>query len=77
MYLKELPLFTVNETRMKVKVFVHHSMDNVEKELNQWLEQKGIRICHVTQSQCKKQGKFVFVVSIFYKIKEEWQASAG
>ena len=68
MYLKELLPLTRSKTPVKVKVFVHHSMDGVEKELNQWMEHNGIRICHVTQSQSEKQGKFVFVISVFYEL---------
>jgi hypothetical protein len=54
-------------TVMKVKIFISHSLDEVENEVNEWMDQSYIRIRHVTQSQCEKQGKFVFVISLFYE----------
>jgi len=48
-------------------MFVHNSPDAAEKEINDWLQQQQIRICHITQSQCERQGRFVFVVSMFYE----------
>ena len=47
-------------------MFVHHSIDGVEKEVNEWLEQQTVTVCHITQSQSEKQGRFVFVISVFY-----------
>jgi hypothetical protein len=52
---------------MKVKLFVRHSLEELEQELGEWMEHQDIRICHVAQSQCEKQGRFVFVLSLFYQ----------
>jgi hypothetical protein len=67
MYLKELLPQTETETTMKVKMFVRHSLEDVESRVNEWMEQNNVRISHVAQSQCEKQGKFVFVLSVFYE----------
>jgi hypothetical protein len=67
MYLKELPPLKAVKTATKVKIFVRHSLDDVENDVNDWIGQRDIRITHVTQSQCEKQGKFVFVISVFYE----------
>lgn len=67
MFLKELPLRKVDNASLKVKLFVRHTLDDVERDVNEWMEQNDIRICHVTQSQSEKQGRFVFVISVFYQ----------
>jgi hypothetical protein len=56
---------------MEVKMFIHHTLDTVEKNVNEWLSQNKISIQHITQSQCERQGKFVFVMSVFYQKQEE------
>ena len=67
MFLKELLPQTKNKTNMKVKVFVHHAFENVEEVMNEWIKDCSVKIHHVTQSQSEKQGKFVFVLSVFYE----------
>ena len=67
MYLSESPFLTNKKTRMRVKLFVRHSLDDVETAVNEWMEEQNVRISHVAQSQCEKQGKFVFVMSVFYE----------
>jgi hypothetical protein len=52
---------------MKVKLFIHHTLEGVEEQVNQWLSHREVSICHITQSQSEKAGKFVFVLSIFYE----------
>jgi hypothetical protein len=52
---------------MELKMFVHNNPDAAEKEINEWLQNHKINVCHITQSQCERQGRFVFVVSVFYK----------
>lgn len=52
---------------MKVKMFVSHALENVEQEVNKFLTQDRIQVCHVTQSQSEKQGRFIFVISVFYE----------
>ena len=65
MYLKELtPPLT--QTALKVKLFVHSTLDGVEETVNHWLEANPVQISHITQSQCERQGRFVFVLSVFY-----------
>jgi hypothetical protein len=67
MFLNVSQAKTEINTVMKVKMFVRHSLEEVEHEVNEWMDQRYIRIRHVTQSQCEKQGKFVFVISLFYE----------
>jgi hypothetical protein len=52
---------------MQVKMFIHHTLDLIEKEINQWLTEQNIAVCHITQSQCERQGRFLFVISVFYR----------
>jgi hypothetical protein len=56
---------------MEVKMFIQNSLDTVEKNVNDWLHQNHVSIHHITQSQCERQGKFVFVMSVFYDRKEQ------
>ena len=56
---------------MEVKMFVQNSLDKVEENVNEWLSQHQVSIQHITQSQCERQGKFVFVMSVFYEKKED------
>ena len=53
-------------TALKVKMFISPALDSVEKEVNEWLAGEPVRVSHVTQSQSEKQGRFVFVTSVFY-----------
>ena len=65
MFLKESE--PVTGKAMKVKMFVHGSPGEAEKELGHWMEQHPVRIRHITQSQSEKQGRFVFVMTVFYE----------
>ena len=67
MFLTELQTSPSEKAPLEVRMFVHNSPDAAEKEINDWLQQQQIRICHITQSQCERQGRFVFVVSMFYE----------
>lgn len=51
---------------MEVKMFIHSGPDLAEKDVNEWLSQNPVRVCHVTQSQCERQGRFVLIISVFY-----------
>jgi hypothetical protein len=61
-------LVSTHNTTMQVKMFVHHKFDGIEKEINDWMATSKAHICHIAQSQSEKQGKFVFVVSLYYKL---------
>ena len=75
MYLQELKLVRTDKRSMQVKLFVHHSLDEVENRLNEWLAGRFIDVCHITQSQCEKQGRFVFVLSVFFKERQTESSS--
>jgi hypothetical protein len=51
---------------MEVKVFVHQSAIEAEKEVNNWMAENNISVQYIWQSQSEKSGKFVFVISVFY-----------
>ena len=52
---------------MQMKMFVHKDPHQAENELNEWLKEHDVKLHHVVQSQSENQGKFLFVVSVFYE----------
>jgi hypothetical protein len=50
-----------------MKTFLFHSLDGVDAIVNEWMEQERASIRHVAQSQCEKQGRFILVLSVFYR----------
>ena len=54
---------------MEVKLFVHQSAAEAESTLNEWLQHNQVDIEYIGQSQSEKGGKFVFIISVFYKKK--------
>lgn len=61
---------------MQTKIFVHHSAQAAEKELNNWLKEHKVNIQYIGQSQSEQGGKFVFIISVFYTETENLQAKA-
>jgi hypothetical protein len=61
---------------MQTKIFVHHSAQAAEKELNNWLKENKVNVQYIGQSQSEQGGKFVFIISVFYKGMEEVFARA-
>jgi hypothetical protein len=55
------------QKRVQLKTFVHQNIDEAEKAINNWLELNDITIQHIGQSQSEKNGRFVFVISLFYQ----------
>jgi hypothetical protein len=54
---------------MKAKFFQSNDIGHAGEALNEWLEASGCDVVHVVQSQSEKQGRFVFVVTVFYREK--------
>ena len=52
---------------LQVRMFVHTDVKEAEKAIGLWLKQHDVIIHHLTQSQSEKGGKFVFVLSVFYR----------
>lgn len=53
----------------KVKMFILSNPESAEEKLQEWLQTKhDITIDHVVQSQSERNGRFVFIVSFFYRI---------
>jgi hypothetical protein len=61
---------------MQTKIFVHHSAQAAEEELNSWLKENKVNVQYIGQSQSEQGGKFVFIISVFYKKLEEVLAMA-
>jgi hypothetical protein len=55
---------------MEMKLFISSQPEDLEKEINHWLFENAIQVHHITQSQSERQGRFVLIVSIFYKISK-------
>lgn len=51
---------------MEVKLFVAEHLQQAEMQVNQWLQSHPVNVHHVGQSQSERNGKFVFVISIYY-----------
>lgn len=51
---------------MEVKMFVTENPANAEAQVNEWLRSNPAKVHHVAQSQSEKNGRFVFVMSIYY-----------
>ena len=61
---------------MQTKIFVHHSAQAAEQELNNWLKENKVNVQYIGQSQSEQGGRFVFIISVFYKQMEEVRAKA-
>ena len=58
---------------MKLKLFIDESPPLAEQQVNEWLLKSPIEVHHVAQSQSEKNGRFVFVISIYYHTKPATQ----
>ena len=56
------------EKGTQVKMFIFQTPETAEESLQSWLMQNNVEIDHIVQSQSERNGKFLFIVSIFYKI---------
>ena len=57
----------ITQTALHVKMFIHTDPAEAEKSVSIWLKQNDVAIDHITQSQSEKNGKFVFVLTVFYR----------
>ncbi len=53
---------------MEVKLFIAENPATAEEQVNDWLQSNPAKIHHVAQSQSEKNGRFVFVMSIYYTL---------
>lgn len=51
---------------MEVKMFVADRPEIAEASINDWLKESGAKVLYIGQSQSERNGKFVFVISVFY-----------
>ena len=47
-------------------MFVADNLPAAEQEVNEWLQGISAAVRHVSQSQCERNGRFLFVISIYY-----------
>jgi hypothetical protein len=57
----------ISQSALQVKMFIHTDPNEAEQSVSQWLKQNDVAIDHITQSQSEKNGKFVFVLTVFYR----------
>jgi hypothetical protein len=59
----------LNETMsvMEVKTFISDRPELAEIEINEWLQQNKVHIHHIGQSQSERNGRFVFVITLFFR----------
>ena len=57
-------------SQTKLKLFVFNDLSEAEKEINQWLQDHKVEIKEIVQSQSERNGRFVFVTSIYYQLVE-------
>ena len=55
---------------MEMKLFIAEHPQLAEAEVNNWLQQSSVEVHHVAQSQSERNGRFVFVVTIYYRKSE-------
>jgi hypothetical protein len=51
---------------LQVKSFVAGDPEKVEQNINEWLRQNNVVVHHIGQSQSERNGRFVFVINLFY-----------
>ncbi len=58
---------------MEVKMFIENKPEIAQTKINEWLAEEAITIDHITQSQSERNGNFVFVISVFYNRKMDFE----
>ena len=56
---------------MEAKMFVHPSVQEGEKAVNEWLQNNEVSVQYIGQSQSEQGGRFVFIISVFYHTNKE------
>ena len=51
---------------MEVKLFIAENPQAAEEQVNGWLQRSTPKVHHVGQSQSERNGRFVFVITIYY-----------
>lgn len=54
---------------MKVKVFEGKHGNELEKEINQWLDENSVEVKHISQSECSNGENYNTTLSIWYEPK--------
>ena len=56
---------------LQMKIFSGNDYLETETQINDWLGNHPIRIEHICQSQCERNGKLLFLVSVFFKLMND------
>lgn len=59
-------LLTPTAVETKIRLFTGDDPQRVARDLEEWLAAASPSLLHVAQSQCERNGKLLFVLSIFY-----------
>jgi len=59
-------IHSLNLYAMELKLFVAENPQLAESQVNDWLQTNPAKVHHVGQSQSEKNGRFLFVISIYY-----------
>ena len=51
----------------ELKLFTSANPEEVQQSVNLWLQENPVQIKHVGQSQSEKNGRFIFVISLFFE----------
>ena len=71
LFMIEMPVIRT-ATATKVKLFILSHPEAAEEKLQEWLQtHQDIEIDHITQSQSERNGRFLFIVSIFYRTQSD------
>ena len=61
-------LFKQEDTlSLTAKIFIHNNANEAVIELNEWLKSNKVDVQHICQSQSEKGGKFIFIMTLFYR----------
>jgi hypothetical protein len=55
------------ESGTEVKLFISTDPEKVQGDIGDWLNENKVRIQHIGQSQSERNGRFVFIISLFYQ----------
>ena len=64
--LAENKIISLSREELSVKMFILQEPSEAEKVVADWLSRNHVAIRHVTQSQSERNGRFLFIISIFY-----------
>jgi len=58
---------------MEVKMFLFNDAAEAEENINNWLKNNTVKVQHISQSHCERNGRLLFIVSIYYFENQGYQ----